>query len=152
MRVREVDDLLAAADKFERDPVPLVGRVQEVGRDPELRELAVEHHDPLLEGEVGPGREGLLAAEELDVLLRELGAGWLLLRLLSAQVVEPSGDQPAARLRLHLDHLGDRGVVQPGGQLGRVLHRAEAQQQQVADQVRVLAHRTAFRLWVLSFL
>ena len=36
VRVREVDYLLAAADKFEFDPVSLVGFVQEVGRDSEL--------------------------------------------------------------------------------------------------------------------
>ena len=48
VRVREVDDLLAAADKFECDPVSLVGLVQEVGRDPELWKLSVKHYHSLL--------------------------------------------------------------------------------------------------------
>ena len=73
--VEEVNHLLAAADLLELDAQALVGPVQEAGGDPELRELAVEQHGPLGEAEVGPGVQGVVIAEKLDVLLRELGPG-----------------------------------------------------------------------------
>jgi hypothetical protein len=37
--------------------------VQEAGGNPELRELAVEQHDPLGEAEVGPCVQGVVIAE-----------------------------------------------------------------------------------------
>ena len=37
--------------------------------------MTVEHAGPLHQGEVGPGREGLGAAEVLDVVEQELGPG-----------------------------------------------------------------------------
>ena len=48
VRVREVDELLAALDKFEFDAVLLVGLYKETGGYPELGELPVKHDDSLL--------------------------------------------------------------------------------------------------------
>jgi len=61
--VEEVYHILAAADLLELDAQALVGPVQEAGGNPELRELAVEQHDPLGEAEVGPCVQGVVIAE-----------------------------------------------------------------------------------------
>jgi len=73
--VEEVNHFLAAADLLELYAQALVDPLQEAGGDPELRELAVEQHGPLGEAEVGPGVQGVVIAEKLDVLLRELCPG-----------------------------------------------------------------------------
>ena len=45
-----VDELFAAVDELELEPVLLVGRLEEGGRDLDLWEGAVEHDDPFLQG------------------------------------------------------------------------------------------------------
>ena len=74
MRVCEVDEFLDALDRFEFDAVLLVGLYKETCGDPELRKLSVEHDYFLLQGEVGSGCEGLVAAKVVEVLLGKLSS------------------------------------------------------------------------------
>ena len=59
-------------DELEFDPALLLGRLEEGGRYLDLWEGAVEHDDPLLQGEVRPLPERLWAAQVVDVMLVKL--------------------------------------------------------------------------------
>ena len=59
-------------DELELYPALLVGRLEEGGRDLDLWISAVEHDDPLLQGEVCPLSERLRAAQVVGVMLLRL--------------------------------------------------------------------------------
>ena len=59
-------------DELELHPALLVGGLEEGCQDLDLWEGAVEHDDPLLQGEVRPLPERLWAAQVVDVMLVKL--------------------------------------------------------------------------------
>ena len=71
-KARIVETFLALLDVLELDAMLLIGSLEQGRADREFRKLPMEHHNTLLEREVGPRLESIRVKQEPKMSLTEL--------------------------------------------------------------------------------